>query len=352
MDRRAFVTLPVAVAAISTPSFAASVFKPEGSDLPAGVPFINIVSPESHLDASWELYFTPNGKSVDGILIRHTLNAPSSGIHVLSTALSSTPAGHAGGFAMSGPGTANALTGNRYEDGDGNGATGNRVGTGSGYGGQFAFSSEGNGGALYAIKQNSGYTGKSGTGAAFLAENISDSGEVILSASAQNNDSPLSNVYYRHNSRHGIVTDVRVVTNEERTGAVVGSRVALTPGENWGGAPSVTGIQTILSSTVSGSEMVSAADLTSHASGNKQNVGVIGEARGENDTNYGGRFSAGDGAVNVALRADGDFWLIDGTLYAPNLPVHNDNSHAIGDGLGVGRVYRTPDGSIRVVVAS
>lgn len=352
MHRRAFLaTLPATAAASSGAVGGPEPAVLDDGFLPAATPFVNVVSPDASFDASWEFFFKPNGQSKDGILIHHTLNAPSAGLHVLSTASPETTAGHAGGFAMSGGGTANAITGNRYEDGDGHASAGNRVGTGNGYGGHFGFSSEGEGGALYAIKQNSGYTGLSGAGPSVRAENLSDHGEVIISASSPNNDSPVSNAFFRHNSSHGIVSDLRVISSSERSSAFVGSRVAFTPGAEWGGAPTVTGIQTIISNAVTGSELVAAADLNSHASGNKQNVGVLGDARGGNDVNYGGKFSAADGVVNVALRADGDFWLIDGTLYAPNLPVHDGNAQAIAASLEVGRVYRTSDGVIRVVVA-
>lgn len=309
-----------------------------------------LVAPMDTVGASWELFF-PEDANKDGVLIYHTLTKPSAGLHILATASEGVEAGYSGGFAMNGSGTANAITGNRYENGNGHGTTGNRVGTGDGFGGHFGFSSEGVGGALYAIKQNSGYTGLSGQGPALSAENISDQGVAIQSTTSANNAEPVSNSFIRHNTHGGIISDQRIFSNETREAAFVGNRVALHPGDEWSGEQSVTGYQALISSNTSGSSSVTAGEFITDATNGVSNIGVHGVARGGNEVNLGGRFSASGGAVNVALRSDGDFWLIDGTLYAPDLPVHSGNEDAANSGLESGRVYRTSDGQLRVVVA-
>lgn len=301
-------------------------------------------------DASWEIVF-PESANKDGILLHHILTKPSAGLHILGTAREGVTSGYSGGFAMTGPGTANAVTGNRYQDGQGHGTTGNRVGTGDGFGGHFGFSSEGKGGALAAIKQNSGYTGLSGDGPALAVDNLSDEGEALTSTTSANNGHAISNGFVRHNTREGIITDHRVTHGEDRKAAFIGSRVALYPENEWSGKPSVTGTQVIIGANTTGADQVAASEFITDASKNAGNVGVFAVARGENEVNYGGRFMASGGAVNVALRADGDFWLVDGTLYAPNLPVHDSNSGAAGAGLGEGTVYRTTDGALRIVVS-
>lgn len=274
--------------------------------LPEGISFQTTVTASSGMGAAWTLTTTPVGTAKDALLINHILDAPSNGVHVLATALTGVSGGQAGGFAMNGPGTASALVGNRYEDGDGHAVNGARIGTGDGWAGLFSFSSEGVGGGVYAIKQPSGSSGLSGTGPALSAENTSVSGEAILSSTSLSNDGGVSNKFIRLNTKQGIVNDILVVGSiVTRTGKFTGERIALSPSGAWSGSSAVSGIEVLANSNVTGSDQVTLGEFTSDAAGNITNIGVLGTARGANGVNYGGWFRASEGTNNIAVRTDG-----------------------------------------------
>lgn len=278
------------------------------SDRPFQVSFETSPLPVGQSGA-WELFFPHDevaGISRDGILIHHDVRTPSSGIHILGTAVTGSTEGYSLGAAMSGPGSANAITGNRYEDGDGHGTTGNRVGTGDGFGGHFAFSSEGVGGALYAIKQNSGYTGLSGVGPALWVENLSNEGKAIESTTSSINASVISNTFTRGSGKGGVNADFLTTGADTRETAAIGQRIIMQPGAAWGGSPAVIGQEITIGANATGSVETRGLLVQNYSVGNTTAYGVFASAYGANDTNYGGYFQAGGGTNDIALRADGN----------------------------------------------
>lgn len=310
--------LAAVVGALAVPALAVNIATDGGgnvqallnSSLQADRHFNSVVTVAPGELAAWVLTTTPTpGQARDGILIYHTMDDPSNGLHVLGYANSGCVGGQAGGFAMDGPGTGSAAQCNRRGSGTGNGVNGNRVDDGDGYGVSGQFSSLGTGAGVQAIKQNSGVTGTAGTGPALLVENSSNEGHAIDSATALVNTTDTSHRFTRL-QREGINADFRMSNAGARGGPTSVVRAVLAPGEASTGAGAVNAFEAIIGANITGSAEVNGFAAVNDSAGNAVAHGVIGLARGANTTNYGGRFGASGAANNIALRVDGQSWLL------------------------------------------
>lgn len=309
----------IAVAgALAVPALAANIATDGGgnvqamlnSSLQADRHFNSVVTVAPGELAAWVLTTTPTpGQARDGILIYHTMDDPSNGLHVLGLANPGCVGGQAIGGAMDGDGTGSAGQFNRRGNGTGNGINGNRVDNGDGYGVSGQFSSLGTGGGVQAIKQNSGVTGTAGTGPALLVTNSSDEGHAIDSATALNNTTDTSHRFTRL-QREGINADFRMSNSGARGGPTSVVRAVLVPDSASTGAGAVNAFEAIIGANITGSAEVNGFAAVNDSAGNAVAHGVIGLARGANTTNYGGRFGASGAANNISLRVDGQSWLL------------------------------------------
>lgn len=252
-----------------------------------------------------------DGKDFDVLQINFVIGSGQrgNGLHVMTEALSGALGGQSIGGAMNGDGIGDALVGNSYEMVTGNGGTFNKVGEGDGYGGSLQFSSTGTGAAGQIIKQNSGVTGTAGIGPALLVTNISDEGVAIDSSTALNNATDTSNRFSRL-QLFGINADFRMNAAGARTGAISVVRAVATPAAASTGASVVNLFDAVGGANINGAAEFNGLSSILDGVGNTVEHAIFGLARGANTTNYGGRFGATGGTNNIALRVDGQSWLL------------------------------------------
>lgn len=319
--------------------------------LPDGQSFQTTVSVSGGMDAAWELTTTPVGSAKDGLLINHILDAPSNGLHILGTVLTGVSGGQSMGAAMNGPGTANAVVGNRYESGGGHGVEGNRVGSGSGYGVHAICSSTGGAvRAMSALKQNdTGVpSGTAGVGPAVEISNISNEGMALQTFTSGNNVSAISNEFTRGNGAGGVIADFKTSDSTTRTSAAIGQRIIMQPGAAWGGSPAVIGQEITIGANATGSVETRGLLVQNYSVGNTTSYGVFSSTIGANGTNYGGYFQADGATNNVALRADGNV-VITGSISKgsgtflidhPLDPFNKDLAHGFVEAPRYDLIYR------------
>lgn len=339
----------IAVAgAMAVPALAANIATDGGgnvqamlnSSLQANKHFNSVVTVVPGELAGWVLTTTPTpGQARDGLLIYHTMDDPSNGLHVLGYANSGCTGGQAAGFAMDGPGTGTAMQANRRGNGNGNGATGNVVDSVNGYGVSGQFSSLGTGAGVQAIKQNSGVTGTAGTGPALLIENSSNEGHAIDSATALVNTTDTSHRFTRL-QRQGINADFRMNNAGARGGPISVVRAVLAPGGASTGAGVVAAFEAIIGANITGSAEVNGMAIANGSAGNTVAHGLYAASTGANITNYGLRCTASGATNNIALRADGACWLLGRIqISLADIPSYANDAAAAAT-LQVGFLYR------------
>ncbi|MDF2496062.1 hypothetical protein [Sphingomonas sp.] len=280
--------------------------------LRAGAPFRSIVPDPGQGSASLEFFFeSVLGQQRDGMLLHMAADGEGSGaypIHILYSAGKDVTTGGAFGAAANGKGRSFAGVFNKYEDGPGGGASGNRVGSGDGFGLLGNFASSGTGAAIRAIKQNvTGVAGgPSGIGPALVVDNISEEGAGIVSTTAANTRSAVSNTFERQNVTAGIVTRVQILKGGERTGMLSGLDVIVAPGTPLTGAAPMTGAAITLTANVRGSVEATGLTIVNNAGGGSSGYGTVIGCFGDNDLNTGLFAQAAGGRYNRAARFDGD----------------------------------------------
>lgn len=298
------------------------------------------------------------GKQVDGILATaNFLGASAAGypFHGIAYADANVPGNAVGGVggAIGGPGPGSGVVGNRRENGPGHGVIGTRAETGTGAG--VVGTAQGTGTNLQvgvrALKQNSTGApgGPSAPGSALEVINSAEQGYGIECITLANNASDVSNFYERRNVTKGIVSRKAILLGGTRTAALTVSDILIQPASALTGSFPVTGQVVTIRAEVTGANQTSGVSISNAASGNVFNYGIVANVVGTSSgQNVAGRFSATGAIENYSIDCGDGIALFRDGVRLLGLPVYADNAAAAAGGLGVGDVYRKPDGTLMV----
>lgn len=111
-----------------------------------------------------------------------------------------------------------------------------------------------------------------------------------------------------------------------RGGPISVVRAVLVPGAASTGAGAVTAFEAIIGANITGSAEVNGLTIGNASAGNAVAHALYAATTGPNVTNYGMRCTASGAANNIALRVDGQSWLL-GNIQG-SLPMYANNAAA------------------------